>query len=493
MDIVKLVRSGHQKLRIAYLAVEAYPFAKIGGLADVASALPKSLIERGHDVDLILPKYSSIDETEFDLAGPILRIPVSFDGRIIDAEIYESNHLGEVNTLFVGNDEYFGRANVYGYNDDDERFLFFCKSIQALLETTLWKPDIIHCNDWHTSILPSYLRASRKAPLFSDIATILTIHNLSYQGPFGERTLELIGNGSQDLGTNLMARGIISSDAVNTVSHTYAEEIKTPAYGEKLEHLLVEKGDRLSGILNGVDYEIYEPSDDPFIARKFSVNTVSDRVENKRSLLAKCGMDADDEAPLLGVICRLVWQKGIDVFLESVADLIAMGARVVVMGLGEQGYIDALHRHSATYPGRFAYLETADERLARTFYAGCDFLLFPSNFEPCGLGPLIGMRYGAVPIVRRTGGLAETIKDYGDDCARANGFSFDEGETGAVVAAVKRALAVYRNQGRMNALRRRTMKADFSWTGPAEEYEALYYDALTVRRANLGANLRVEA
>jgi len=467
-----------RNLSILYAAAEAFPFVKVGGLADVAGALPKALAHLGHKVRLILPKYSQIDQHAFGLTGPLCSVGVPMAGEIEEAHIYRSDYLEKVEVFFIESEKYFGRENVYGYPDDDERFIFFSKSVLKVAQKMGWRPHIVHCNDWHTAIIPSYLRLSASEALFTQPASVLTIHNLAYQGPFSQRTLEVLGVGPQELSLNLMARGILSADVVNTVSPGYALEIRTPEYGMNLDSLLRTRGDRLCGILNGVDYEEFNPATDPHIPTQYDENTSPERIHNKRALESRSSLPRDGQGPLLGMVSRLDDQKGLELVGGMISELVALNARLVVMGVGDGKYERLLKQGAAAYPQHLAYHPTADEGLARCIYAGCDFLLYPSNFEPCGLGPLIALRYGAIPIVRRTGGLADSIPDYSDEPERGLGFSFVEKKPSALLAAVGRALAVYRNGTEWSELIKRAMRVDYSWSKSVKEYERLYSRAL---------------
>ena len=467
-----------RKFRIVYATAEAFPFVKVGGLADVAGALPKALAGLGHDVYVVLPKYAQIDEHKFGLTEPLFSQAVPMAKQFQEAHFYQSSALKNVQVLFVANDTYFGREHVYGYDDDDARFLFFSKSVVKALPKLRWPVDIVHCNDWHTAMIPSYLLSAASQGCSTQPASVFTIHNLAYQGPFTQRTLALLGTGSQDLSLNLTARGILVADMINTVSAGYAREIMTPEYGVNMDAFLRARSDRLCGILNGVDYEEFDPGSDPYITTRYSEHTLEKRRENKLALQRRSGFPCELQLPLVGMVCRLDDQKGLPLIIEALRDMMACNVQFVAMGVGNVKYERLLKQGMTAYPQHFAYHATPDEGLARAIYAGCDLLLCPSSFEPCGLGPLIGLRYGAISVVRRTGGLAETIPDYTANPQKGLGFTFEEKNPEALLVAIRKALMVYRNEAEWQTLIKRAMKADYSWDKPAKAYETLYHNAL---------------
>ena len=475
--ILQLVtrKSPEEPLSVLYVAAECFPMIKVGGLGDVAGFLPKALARLGHDVRVVLPFYSSAD-----LNGDphqLTTVPVDLGGRPTKAEIFQTSHPSGATTYLVANQAYFRREHAYGYPDDDERFIFFCKAVAAFLAASRWVPDVVHCNDWHSAMIPYYLRNGSNPHLFSRTSTVFTIHNLSYQGPYTTRTQELMDL-PQTADGNMMAMGIRYADALNTVSPTYLSEILTPEFGENMDGLLRERLPDLRGILNGIDYDEFNPSCDLHIPAWYDVHSIPKKTKNKTVLQHWSRLPLSEATPVVGFVSRLAEQKGIDLICHALEPLMEMGIQLVVMGRGDAGYEEMLKAHADRHPGTMTYHQRDDETLARLIYAGADILLAPSNFEPCGLGPLIAIRYGTVPTVRATGGLVDTIINYADDPARGLGFSFDGKAPQALVDAVESALIVYYRREQWRSLVRRLMTADFSWGRSSREYVRLYRYAL---------------
>jgi starch synthase len=467
-----------ERWRISFAAAEAYPFAKVGGLADVACALPRALARRGHDVTLLLPAYPGVGP---GADGGTLAVPAGRTAeqvRVLDL----GRHHG-VRVHAIASDRAFGRARIYGYRDDDARFALFAKAAVAHAAATAAAPDVLHANDWHLGLAPQYAREGPFAARLAATATVLTIHNLAYQGRHVTLTPEALGvaYAPGPLGRfadRLLARGIAAADAVSTVSHRYRDEILSPEHGEGLDPLLRRRRGVLRGILNGLDDTEFDPRRDPAIAARYDAATLPRRALNKAALQQAIGVEPDPRRPLIGMVSRLVDQKGVDVLCAALDQIADMGAEVVVMGLGDRRYGHALRRAAARRPARIAYLATEAEAVARRIYAGADLFLAPSRWEPCGLGPLIALRYGAIPVVRATGGLAETIVDVTRHPGRGLGFTFRERTGAALLQAVAAALDAYDDRSSWEALQRRGMAAEFSWDRAAAEYERLYRDAL---------------
>ena len=490
-------------LKILVVSAEAVPFAKVGGLADVAGSLPKALRRLGHDARLALPKYGQINEAQFGLTKILDSLPVPAGSNHELASISKSTVEG-MPAYLVGNDKYFGREEVYGYDDDGERFVFFCRAALEMLKALDWQPDVIHCNDWHTGIIPNWLKTIYKDdPFFANTATAFTIHNLAYQGIFGPELLEFAGLADYGLipyptdeGLSrvvvLMARGILFAAVINTVSEKYAQEILTPEYGERLDPILVQRRDRLFGILNGLDYEVWNPATDPDIAVNYDDapplsppklgGKEGGRVENKLALQREAGLPPDPDVPLIGMISRLADQKGFDILAEASDQLMELDLQFVLLGTGEERYHKIFADVAGKYQGQAAVFLEFDGALARRIYAGSDAFLMPSRFEPCGLGQLIAMRYGSVPIVRSTGGLADTVQDYDPATGQGNGFAFTDYSEEALLAAVKRAVETYRHKDTWRTLMERGMRADFSWGVSARKYVELYHKALEFKQ-----------
>lgn len=467
-------------LRVLFAITEAYPFIKVGGLADVGASLPKALSRLGHDVRLLLPGYPCMEA-----GSDALLLEVPMGSAVERARIAQHGTHRSVNVYTVGNESYFDREMVYGgYEDDDvSPFVFFSKAAVAFAALSGWNPDIIHCNDWHLGLVPQYVRFGPHRAELDRTRTVFTIHNLAYQGHFGPETEALAGlEGGEG---SMLARGIAFADVVNTVSRNYLQEILTVEHGMGMDGLLRSRVGDLYGILNGVDYEEFDPGTDPYIAARYNGYFVEDKQRNKAALQHKSGLAVDPDVPLLGMVARLVDQKGVDLLCAGIDEIAALGAQVVVAGRGEEHYERALEEAAVRHTGTVAYNATAEEALARLVYAGSDLFLAPSTFEPCGLGPLIALRYGSVPVVRRTGGLAETIRDYTRHPGSGLGFTFGRRSPRHLVKAVKRALEVHRRKEEWRLLQRRGMAANFSWERAGREYERLYARALVRPRTKI--------
>jgi starch synthase len=393
----------------------------------------------------------------------------------------------------VDNTRYFDREGIYMYPDDADRFIFFCRAALEATKFLDWKPDIIHCHDWHTAIVPNWLHTIYKDdPAFAGVATVYTIHNLAYQGIFGQRVLEIAGLNEwgfqyhpemADLNevVDMMGRGIYWADLVSTVSETYAREILTPEYGERLDPLLRDRRDRLFGILNGVDYETVSPNTDPHIAANYDATTLNLRWENKQELQREAGLVEDPDVPLIGMISRLNNSKGFDILGQTIDHILDLGVQLVLMGTGDQHYHELFGQMVHEYPGQAAIFLTFNTPLERRIYAGSDMFLMPSSFEPCGTSQLIAMHYGSVPIVRATGGLADTVQDYDPRSEQGTGFVFEPYDRWALFGAIVRAVEVYRHRDLWHQIQLRGMHADFSWKRSALAYIELYQRAIASR------------
>lgn len=488
-------------LKILYLSAEVVPFAKTGGLADVAGALPKSIRSLGHDIRVMMPRYGRVEIERFGLrqVQGAESVDVPMDERTEPASLYEGsigNAAGQTPVYFVDNARYFDRQGIYMYPDDAERFIFFSRAALETCRALGWQPDIIHCNEWHTALIPNWLRTVyRDDPFYADIATLYTAHNLEYQGVFGSRVLEIAGladmgfiahpDVAPDLNyvVDLMARGLLFADIINTVSETYAREILTPEHGHRLDPILRDRRDRLFGVRNGIDIEVFNPATDPHIAAHFNANDFEPRAANKAVLQTEARLPVRADVPLIGVVARLTDLKGFDL-ISAVADplLRHLGCQLVVMGTGDSRYHDMLNALAARYPQQVAVFLTFNRPTEQRIYAGSDIFLMPSRCEPCGLNQMLAMRYGAVPVVHAVGGLADSVADYDPATDSGNGFSFAQYDALALFAALVRALETYRHRTVWRGLIRRCMSADFSWQRSAQLYVDLYLRALAVRR-----------
>ncbi len=484
-------------LKVLFLSAEVVPFAKTGGLADVAGSLPKALYTLGHDVRLCMPRYGRVERSRFGLEELVPPFDVPMDHRTEQAAIWQASIGPGVPVYMVENAHYYDRDGIYMYPDDAERFVFFCRAaLEMLRQPELdWQPDIIHCNDWHTAIVPNWLRTVYKDdPFFARTATVYTIHNLAYQGVFGHRVLEIAGLDEfgflyhpemADMAevVDLMARGIYFADVINTVSERYAQEILTPEYGERLDPLLRDRRDRLFGILNGIDHEGMNPATDPHLAVTFDAQHLEARAANKAALQSEAGLPVCATTPLVGMISRLSDQKGFDLLSQIIDPLLQhVDLQLVLLGTGEQRYHEMLGALAQRYPKQVAAFLTFNASLAQRIYGGSDMFLMPSRFEPCGLGQMIAMRYGSVPVVRATGGLADTVQDFCPRSGQGNGFTFAAYDAMALFAVLVRATETYKHEPVWRQLMLRGMAEDFSWARSAARYVELYRRALRVKR-----------
>ncbi len=481
------------QLKILFMAAEMVPFAKTGGVAEVANALPRALRALGHDVRVAIPRYGRIDPDKFGLRTLIPEMTVPLNDHTETATVMTTEVSDGLPVYFIDNPRFFNRENLYGYADDGERFIFYSRAATQMLKQLEWKPDVIHLNDWHTAIVANWLKTIyRDDPFFQDIASVYTIHNLAVQGIFGWRILEIAGvdeytfmNPRIEELPNvvaLMAHGILFADVISTVSETYAKEILTAEYGEKLNTLLQERQDRLFGILNGIDYSAMNPETDPVIAQRYDVSALDNRVPNKLALQKEAGLAADARVPLIGCISRLTNQKGFDILSEVIDGLMDLPLQLVLMGTGDQYYHEMFTRLARRYPQKMSVFLTFNPSLAKKIFAGSDMFLMPSRFEPCGSNQMAALRYGSVPVVRRTGGLADTVHDFDPASGDGNGFSFDKYSGMMLFAAVVRALEDYRNREAWSRLMQSGMQADFSWTSSARKYVDLYAKARQLQR-----------
>lgn len=473
-------------MKVLFAASEAVPFAKTGGLADVAGTLPAALAALGHDVRLVIPRYRSVDPARFGLRpGPVFFVPLgSWKER---CELFEADHEG-VTVSFIGKDLFFNRPGLYGtpqgdYPDNAERFTFFSRSVLELCSATGFAPDIIHANDWQTALVPLLLRkAYADRPEFRRTATVFTIHNMGYQGIFPAQDLRYLGIGA-DVYTpegiefwgriNFFKAGLVFADALTTVSRTYSREIQTPEHGHGLEGVLSRRSRDLHGIVNGIDYTLWDPARDRQIAATYDASDLSGKTVCKTTLRRFLELP-DRPGPVIGIVTRLAAQKGIDLVADALASLLDLGAQIVILGTGDEKYhrllTDAALRHRDNFRAVLAH----DDATARAVYAGSDLFLMPSRYEPCGLGQMIALRYGTVPVVRRTGGLADTVEEADLRAGSGTGFLFDEYSAEALNACCSRAVAAFADTVAWTELMRRGMAADCSWEHSAREYESLY-------------------
>jgi len=471
-------------VQIVFAAAEAAPYAKVGGLADVAGSLPQALAALGHDVTLYLPLHRTIDRAKFQITdrAPTRSVPY---GKAKARVAYPSVVRDGVRVVFVRNDQRLGRDRVYGAPDDAKRYAFFCRAVLEDLRDS--PPDIVHAHDWHAALLVPLVARARALAATS---TVFTIHNLAYQGRTDASVLALIGLPRARLPiedrteANPMARAIVSADIVSTVSERYAKEILTDQFGERLQGVLRERRRRLFGIVNGIDTVAFDPATDRHVAARYSADDPSGKALCKAALQIEGGLAIDPRAPIFGVVGRLVEQKGIDLLTAAAPRLLDAGGQLVVLGTGDPVYEAKWKALAERYAGRLWLTLGFDAGLAQRIYAGSDLFLMPSRFEPCGLGQLISFRYGTIPVVHEVGGLAETVRDVDRDGARGNGFSFAEYAPAAFDDAIARAMRMHRTSTEAwNEVIRRVMREDHSWGASAKRYVDLYKTASRVRKA----------
>jgi len=465
-------------MKILFASAEAYPLAKVGGLGDVAGSLPKALRALGHDVRLVLPRYGIIREVEEDLGS----FSVSIGGDRHDARL-RTSAIDGVPVYLLDHPPLFDRPNVYEYEDDGKRFAFFGRAVLDFLPAADWWPDVVHANDWHSALAPAFLRTTHSTHArYRRMRSVLTIHNLQHQGVFGRDLFEWTGlppetwnpEGVEFYGQmNFLKAGIVYADRVNTVSPTYAKEIQTAEYGERLDGLLRSRAAKLSGILNGIDYDVWNPATDAIITQQYTKTAVEKKARNKGALQTEVGLAVEPRVPLIGIVSRVTAQKGFDIVQPSLVDLLGLGAQLVLLGTGEKRFEEPLAALAKEQPSFVAMLKY-DEVLAHKIYAGSDFFLMPSRFEPCGLGQMISLRYGTVPIVRTTGGLADTVTDVTAHPRTGTGFTFVAYAPRALLDAARRAVEFYHKGPSWRTLRKRIMGADLSWAASAKAYALLY-------------------
>jgi starch synthase len=481
-------------MKVLIASPELYPFVKTGGLADVTGALPKTLRKLGAEVRVILPKHKGVEELGLPMQYRNYRISCQVSQAIVDAEIVVSEYDG-VPAYLVEKDEYYYRDYLYStpdgdYLDNAERFVFFSKSILEAMRVIDFIPDILHCNDWETALAPFFLKTLYKNdPMFKGIATLLTIHNLGYQGLFWHNDMHLLNVGWEYFTPdyieffgkiNFLKAGIVFSDIVNTVSKHYSEEIQTPEFGHGLDGILRTRREDLYGIVNGIDYEEWNPETDRLLPARYNADDMSGKLTCKKVLQEAFSLPVNQEIPLLATISRLADQKGFDLIGASLEELLALGGglQYVVLGTGDRRYHDLFLDLAKKFPKSFAIRIAYDNGLAHLIEAGADVFLMPSRYEPCGLNQLYSLRYGTVPIVRGVGGLEDTVIDYTDTPAKGTGFKFYDYSKTGLLDATERALEIYRTKEKWSRLMRQCMTADFSWERSAKEYINLYRKAV---------------
>ncbi len=478
-------------MKILFVSAEVSPFAKVGGLADVAGSLPKALRELGHDARVVMPLYQMIeDDPRWKLSTTLEDLHVQMNADWSKTAVYKQTEIDGLPVGFVGTDEWFTESVDSGsvYQPGGLQHLFFCAAIIRAMEELDWIPDIVHCNDWHTGFLPVLLREKAKA--WEQTGTVFTIHNLAYQGEFGTEVLDALDlphalNNPEQVEAwgrvNFLKAGCSFADRVNTVSETYAMEIESPEYGCRLDGLMTHLAHQghLSGILNGIDNDVFNPATDPDLASNFTSENLSGKAACRADLLKALKLKPIKGAPVLGIVSRLSSQKGMDLLLEAAEAMMSLPVQLVIQGLGDPALAHAFEDLEKRFPKNFRFINRFDASLAQKVYAGCDGFLMPSSFEPCGLGQLIAMRYGTIPVVRFTGGLADTVFE------GLNGFVFHNRSAMEFLAAVERFCDAYADGAKWSEMVKSAMNGDYSWDRSARRYAALYEEVLLERRQSV--------
>lgn len=497
--------SSKKGLKILFVATEAEPFIKVGGLGSVMCSLPKALAKLGHDTRVMIPRYLSINDLKFNLkiehSG--LSIPTGDEEQGVPQTLIcnvkrfdQATEKDPVTTYFLENQEYYEkRANVYGYADDAVRWALLCRGVLEFLDkASSWLPDVIVCADWQTALIPNLLKTDYKdSSKLSKIISVFSIHNLLFQAMFDHRFVSEMDaddghspvpsfNNPRLQKTNFMKRGIMFADAVNTVSPTYAREIMTAEHGELLDGLLRERKAVVSGILNGIDYDVWSSTNNPLIPNQYNIKNVEIREKNKAALQDRFGLKVDDGAFLVSIVSRMSKQKGLDLLFPILETLLGeLPVQLVVVGEGETEIMAFFHGIETKFPGRVATHLKFDQVLPHLVFAGADVVLVPSCFEPCGLTQMEAMRMGAIPIVRKTGGLADSVEDYNPEQGSGTGFVFEKFNSSSLMIAFIRAFENFRDKTKWKTLEQRAMSEDFSWEHSAKKYAELFYRIIESR------------
>ncbi len=480
-------------MRILIASPEAVPYIKTGGLADVAGALLKEFRKMKQDAIVVLPLYKAIAESQIQLADTGISMNIPVGDRVVKGRVFKDKQVA----YFIECDEFFARPELYGsaagdYSDNATRFSFFSKGVLEMCRKLDYKPDIIHCNDWQTGLIPLYLKTLyRDDTFFRKTATLLTIHNLGYQGlfpashmPATNLGLEMFTpEGVEFYGkVNFLKAGLISADVLSTVSETYSREILLPAEGFGLDGVLKKREKNLYGIVNGIDYGEWDPAKDKLLPANYQLKDLSGKSRCKRELLKMVFQtgkkNKEEQIPLLGMVTRLSEQKGLDLVLQAIPEILSFGVKLVILGKGDERFQKSFREVAGKYRDNISVTVGFDEVLAHRIYAGSDYFLMPSHYEPCGLGQLIALRYGTIPVVRRTGGLADTVQDFEPLTRKGTGFLFSDFTVSAMLDALKRAFCVYTDTEKMQMMISNGMQVNFSWERSAQRYIEIYKTAL---------------
>ncbi|MCH7921420.1 MAG: glycogen synthase GlgA [Nitrospinae bacterium] len=483
----------NEPLKICIAASEVAPFAKTGGLADVAGALPKALRALGHRVAIIMPRYQMVDVERHGLRRLGVSIEVPIAGRIEKAELLEGALDGGVPVYFIEKPSYYDRPALYGtpegdYHDNAERFIFFSRGVLEAIKALDLGPQVLHCNDWQTGLAPVYLKTLyREDSALAGLATVFSVHNLGYQGLFWHLDMPMTGlgwelftiDGLEFYGKlNFLKGGLMFADVLSTVSETYAKEIQTEEFGHRLDGVLRHRSADLYGIVNGIDYEVWNPATDSHLGANYTPDDLAGKAACKKALQKEMGLPTRADTPVVGIVSRLAAQKGLDLIVEAMGRLMALGLQLVILGSGEAVYHEALQEAAERYPRQLGLMLGFDEGLAHRIEAGADMFLMPSRYEPCGLNQLYSLKYGTIPVVRATGGLEDTIVDYSEERGEGTGFKFRSYVAEEMVEAVARACRLYSDQKAWRRIVNEAMAQDFSWDASARAYDALYRRAI---------------
>jgi starch synthase len=484
-------------LNVLFLSSEVEPFAKTGGLADVAGALPQYLKHLDVEVRITMPRYGSIDGRRFKLhdMARLREISVPVGGETHSVSL-KSSFIGskndKVQVYFIDIPNFFGRNGLYvdaeskkDFPDNDERFILFSRATLEVLKRLGWQPDILHCNDWQTGLIPAYLKTVYgDDPFYRETKVVFTIHNMAYQGIFPKSSFAKTGlpahlfspHGVEAYGSvNMLKSGLVFSDAITTVSRKYAEEIRSnQEFGCGLQGVVAARQQDVSGILNGIDYEVWNPAIDELIPQKYDSSSLDLKQENKKELLNRFNLPYDEHMPVIGMISRLADQKGFDLIGQIMDQLMALDLQLVILGTGEKKYHDMLERAHQRYPARMGIDLSFNNELAHLIEAGSDMFLMPSRYEPCGLNQMYSLKYGTIPIVRATGGLDDTIDDLDEKTGKGTGFKFQRYDSGELLHAIRRALEAFRNTTAWRKIMKNAMAKDYSWESSAKKYVQLY-------------------
>lgn len=484
-----------KNFRVAFVSAEAFPYAKLGEMADVAYSLPKHLSLLGMEVCLFMPKYRRPEIDSLPMEPMTSNLPIYLGERTSKASVFKWEQ-GKYDIYFIDNPKYFWRDQIYGtgsgeYLDNDERFVFFNKAVLEFLHKQKIKTDIIHCNNWPTALIPVFLKTQyNKKKHFSNTATVLTLHNIAYQGEYPPDSLMLTGLNLKYFTSrylslngrfNFLKTGIMYADVLNTVSSTYRREILTKKHGLGLEEILRDRKDAFFSIRNGIDYEVWNPETDPYIATNYSFTNLDAKKICKQDLIKEFGLSIHPNTPVIGIVSYMRTHKGFDILLDAMDELVKLDMALVILGQGEEQYENQLIEIQRKYPDKVAVRLEMNPALAHKMAAGADIFLIPSLYEPCGLNQLYSFRYATVPVVRGTGGLEETVRPFHPTTAEGNGFVFKEYSSAAMLAALKEALKYYRKPDLWKKILSEGMKEDFSWENAARRYRSLYKNALHIK------------